>query len=430
MDIRLKLLPHQIKLLRSTARKSLLLCGRGAGKSYICAVLILLTLLQGKNVLVGGSRYDTIHDTILAEIRNLATAWGVFDLIVWHEKPMRMDFGSAHVWFGTYEAVQSSRGYSKVSLMILDELYLAPANILTIWGPCMRGTGGITRIVGATTPQPGSLWNILFTDPNCDWEIIRAVSTDNIYMSKEEYDLIVSEIHDDATYRSEILGEIQAGLGNSAIIKLHEFPKFPAPSTDIRVLAGLDVAEGVERDSTAFFKRQGNKVLEMWKLSDISHEETVRRVLESHKRFPITHLALDAAFSDYEYNILKYSIQSEQVNFARAASEDSREKYANVRAEMFFNLAWHVREGLSVDGFELSPELKRQLCSIGWRHNSQGRLLLTPKEELREVLRMSTDIADAAALTCLDRYLGDNPKMHTSTPGLKQSDIDRILADD
>lgn len=430
MNIRLKLLPHQIKLMRSSSRKSLLLCGRGAGKSFICAVLILLTLLQGKNVLVGGSRYDTIHDTILAEIRNLATEWGVFDLIVWHEKPMRMDFGKAHVWFGTYEAVQSSRGYSKVSLLILDELYLAPANILSVWGPCLRATGGPTRIVGATTPQPGSLWNITFSDPNCDWEIIRAVSTDNIYMSKEEYDLIVSEIHDDATYRSEILGEIADGLGKSAIIQLGEFPRFAAPSTDTRVLAGLDVAEGVERDATAFFKRRGNQVLEMWKFNEISHEETVRRILESNNKLKIDYLAMDAAFSDYEFNILKYSIPSEQVNFARAASENFRDKYANVRAEMFFNLAWHVREGLSVDGFGLSPELKRQLCSIGWKHNSQGRLLLTSKEELREVLRMSTDIADAAALTCLDRYLGDNPKMHTNTPGLKQSDIDRILADD
>lgn len=429
MNIRLKLLPHQRKLMRSHAKKSLLLCGRGAGKSFICAVLILLTLLQGKNVLVGGSRYDTIHDTLLAEIKELAFKWCVFDRIEWHEKPMRMDFGNAHVWFGTYEAPQSSRGYSKVSLLILDELYLAPPNIISIWGPCMRATGGDTRIVGATTPQPGSLWNVLFSSPDCDWEIIRAVSTDNIYMSKDEYDLIVSEIHDDATYRSEILGEITEGLGNSAIIRLGDFPKFPAPSTDTRVLAGLDVAEGVERDATAFFKRRGNKVLEMWKLNGISHEETVHRILKSHKETKIDFLALDAAFSDYEFNILKYDIASEQVNFARAASEQNREKYANVRAEMFFNLAWHIKEGLSVEGFELSPELKRQLCAIGWKHNSQGRLLLTPKEELRAVLRMSTDIADAAALTCLQRYTGDEPNMRSNTL-MSQSELDKILEDE
>ena len=294
----------------------------------------------------------------------------------------------------------------------------------------MRDTGGPTRIIGATTPQPGSLWNVVFGSPDCDWEIIRAVSSDNVFMSKDEYDLILSEIHDDATYRCEILGEIPSGLGNSAIIRLEEFPRFPAPSTDTRVLAGLDVAEGVERDATAFFKRRGNTVLDMWKLNEISHEETVRRILKSHRECPIDSLAMDQAFSGYEYNILKYEFPCEQVNFARAASDENRGKYANVRAEMYFNCAWQVKEGLSVDGFELSPELKRQLCAIGWKHDRSGRLILTPKDELRAVLKMSTDIADAAALTCLDRYLGDNPKMHTNTPGLKQSDIDRILADD
>lgn len=429
MNIRLKLLPHQIKLLRSIARKSLLLCGRGAGKSYICAVLALLTLLQGKNVLIGGVRYDTIHDTIYQEIINLAIAWGIYDRMTWYEKPMKVKFGNAYIFCGSYDVPNSARGYSKIALLILDELYLAPPNILSIWGPCMRATGGTTRIVGATTPQPGSLWNVTFSDPNCDWEIIRAVSTDNIYMSDEEYRLIVSEIHDDATYRCEILGEIPSGLGNSGIIRLEEFPRFPAPTTDRRVLAGLDVAEGVERDCTAFFKRQGNKTLEMWKLNEISHEETVRRILKSHKDVPIDFLRIDAAFSDYEFNILKYELKCEQVNFARAASEGYREKYANVRAEMFFNLAYHIKEGLSVDGFELTPELKRQLCAIGWKHNSQGRLLVTPKDELRSVLKMSTDIGDAAALTCLDRYLGDEPAM-AGVQTLSHSDIESIMSED
>ena len=100
-----------------------------------------------------------------------------------------------------------------------------------------------------------------------------------------------------------------------------------------------------------------------------------------------------------------------QVNFARAATELYKDKYANVRAEMYFNLAWHIKHGLYCDGFELSPELKRQLCAIGWMHNNQNRLLLTKKEDLRAALKMSTDIADALALTCLRKYELDDPVM-------------------
>ena len=429
MNIRLPLLPHQKRLLRSQARKTLLLCGRGAGKSFVCAAIALLYLLQGKSVLIGGVRYDTVHDTIYQEIINLALKWGVYDRLRWHEKPMKVDYGNAHIFCGSYDAVNSSRGYSRISLIILDELYLAPANILSVWGPCMRDTGGPTRIIGATTPQPGSLWNVVFGSPDCDWEIIRAVSSDNVFMSKDEYDLILSEIHDDATYRCEILGEIPSGLGNSAIIRLEDFPRFAGPTSDRRVLAGLDCGEGVERDATAFFKRRGNTVLDMWKLNEISHEETVRRILNSHKECPIDFLAMDQAFSDYEYNILKYEFHCEQVNFARAASDENRGKYANVRAEMYFNGAWQVKEGLCVEGFPLTPELKRQLCAIGWKHDRSGRLILTPKEELRAVLKMSTDIADAFALTCLERWTGDDPRMVNVSKSVSMAEIHAMMED-
>jgi len=412
VKVDLKLLPHQIKLMKSMARKSLLLCGRGAGKSFICAVMALLTLLQGKNVLLGGQRYDTLHDTLFAEIKAMANDWGIYDKIIWRESPMMMTFGDAHVYFGTYAAKEAVRGYSNVELMILDELFLADMDIFAIWGPVMRGPKVTNpRIIGATTPRPGSLWNVMFSDPECDWEVIRAVTRDNTFITEEQFQLIVSNIQDDAMYRSEILGELITDLGGSAIIHLGDFPAQPVPTSDQRVIAGFDAAEGVERDASAFVKRRGNEILECWKINNINHEEAVRRIRESNKRLKIDKLNMDAAFSDYEYNILKYELPCEQVNFARAATELNKDKYANVRAEMYFNLAWHIKHGLCVDGFELSPEIKRQLCAIGWLHNNQGRLLLTKKDDLRAALKMSTDIADALALTCLNKYTLDDPVM-------------------
>ena len=413
MKVDLKLLPHQIKLMRSKAKKSLLLCGRGAGKSYICAVMTLLTLLQGHNVLLGGQRYDTLHDTLYAEIKAMATAWGIYDKIEWREAPMMMTFGDAHVYFGTYASKEAVRGYSNVELMILDEMYLADIDIFAIWGPVMRGPKVTNpRIIGATTPRPGSLWNVMFADPACDWEIIRAVTRDNTFITDEQYQLIVSNIQDDVMYRSEILGELITDLGGSAIIHLNEFPRNPAPTSDNRVIAGLDCAEGVERDSTSFIKRRGNTILEEWKMNTIDHEETVRRIRESNAQLKIDELNIDAAFSDFEYNTLKYEIPCTQINFASAASEEGKAKYANIRAEMFFNLAYQIKHGLCVDGFNDSAELKRQLCAIGWLRNNQGRLLLTKKEDLRAVLKCSPDLADALALTCLTRYTGDDPAIN------------------
>lgn len=407
------LLPHQRKLIKSKARKSCLICGRGAGKSYACASLALLYLLRGRNVLIGGTTHDQLHETLFAEIKSIAMEWDIYDLITWRESPMSLELGQAHVWFGFYQAVESVRGYSRVGLIILDEQFLAPASILATWGPCMRNAGCKTRIVGATTPRQGSLWNITMSDPKCDWEIISAKSTDNIHITDEEMELILSEIKTEEMYNQEILGIISTDLGNAAIIKLAEFPKEPSGivSNDTRVIAGFDAGEGVERDSSAFFKRRGNEVLEMWKLNGIDHEQCVQRIRESNRKIPIDRLYMDAAFSDYEYHTLKYEINCEQIHFAQAAPEEFRKDYANMRAYIWFGLADGVRHGLYVDGFDLAPELKRQMCTTTWLRDTTGRLLLVKKEDLRAALKMSPDIGDAAALTYVDRFVGDDPKI-------------------
>jgi hypothetical protein len=98
--------------------------------------------------------------------------------------------------------------------------------------------------------------------------------------------------------------------------------------------------------------------------------------------------------------------------YTPAGYDEGKDKYANIRAEMYFNLAYQIKHGLCVEGLNDSAELKRQLCAIGWLHNNQGRLLLTKKEDLRAVLKCSPDLADALALTCLTRYTGDDPVMN------------------
>lgn len=405
------LLPHQRKLVKSNARKSCLICGRGAGKSYACASLALLYILNGRNVLIGGTTHDNLHDTLFAEMKRIAMEWEIYDLITWRESPMSLELGQSHVWFGFYQAVESVRGYSRVGLIILDEMFLAPASILATWGPCMRNAGCRTRIVGATTPRGGSLWNITMSDPKCDWEIIYAKSTDNTHITDEEMQLILSEIKTKEMYDQEILGIVSTDLGNSAIIKLSEFPKDPSGiiSNDTRVIAGFDAGEGVERDASAFFKRRGNEVLEMWKLNGVDHEQCVRLIRESNRRLHIDELNMDAAFSSYEYNILKYEINCTQIHFAQAAPDEFRKDYANMRAYMWFGLADGVRNGLYVDVFDLSTELKRQMCSTTWLRDNTGRLLLVKKEDLRAALKMSPDIGDAAALTYVNRSSADDP---------------------
>ena len=140
-----------------------------------------------------------------------------------------------------------------------------------------------------------------------------------------------------------------------------------------------------------------------------------------------TKLNMDMAFSDYEFNILKYEMPCEQIPFSRHPSEDNREKFANIRAEMMFNFAAQVKRGLCVDGFDLTPELKRQACALSWRKDRQGRLLVTPKDDLRVLLKMSTDILDAAALSCVELTNIDDPVIKTAGNDMDEDEIERIM---
>ena len=430
MDVTLKLLPHQRKLMDSDANKSLLLCGRGAGKSFVLAAITLLTLLQGKNVMVGGQRYDTLHDTLYAEIKRMATDWGIYSFIEWREAPMQMRYNGHCVFFATYESVDASRGYSNIQVLLLDELFLAPLPILSVWGPCMRGPEvDKPRIIGATTPRVDSGWNVLMASSDCDWEIIKATTRDNTFITDEQYALILSGITTDEMRRQELDGEILVGNGATSLIRLDEFPLVAAPTLDEMIVAGLDCGEGVERDATAFFARRGNTVLDMWKLNGIDHEETVRRIVNFNHKNKIGKLNMDMAFSDYEFNILKYEMPCEQIPFSRHPSEDNREKFANIRAEMMFNFAAQVKRGLCVDGFDLTPELKRQACALSWRKDRQGRLLVTPKDDLRVLLKMSTDILDAAALSCVELTNIDDPVIKTAGNDMDEDEIERMMDD-
>lgn len=393
--------------------------GVGAGKTRVAAWTAVTKMLDGWRILCIAQNSKALKMVLFRDIiKILMTVLPDYDPSKYYNKTeghigMPADFGEACCDGGTDENPSGILGFTEYDGVIFDEASRICLEMRNNATDRNRGKGIVPweRYLSSPNKDQPEPWfaEMCKNNPEC---VIRATSLDNEFTT-EEYKrrLKARYIEGSPMYRQQVLGEILENSIAAAIIRLDDFPKFTALSADETVVAGLDCGEGVERDATAFFKRKGNKVLEMWKLNGINHEECVAMIRKSNKECRIDKLNMDMAFSDYEYNILKYEMPCEQVSFARSPSGDNKEKYANVRAEMFFNLAHKIREGMCVDGFDLSSELKKQLCTIQWRMNNQRRLLLTPKEELRTILNMSTDIADAAALTCVELSAIDNPIM-------------------
>ena len=396
--------------------------GIGAGKTRAAAWTIVLKMLEGWRILAIAQNSRALKMVLFRDVlKILMTILPDYNPEKYYNKTeahigMPPDFGDACCDGGTDENPSGILGFTEYNGIVMDEASRICLETRNNAEDRNRGKGirPWERLLSSPNKDQPEPWfaDLCNQHPEC---VIRATSFDNAFTT-DEFKARLKEryVEGSPLYRQQVLGEILEQSMAAAIIHLDEFPKVSAPTADDRVVCGLDCAEGVERDATAFVARQGNKILQMWKLNEISHEETVRRIRMFNNEHKISILNMDMAFSDYEYNVLKYEIPCEQVQFARSPSDENKEKYANVRAEMFFNLCTAIRHGLCIDGHELTAEIKRQLCAIQWKTNGQGRLLLTPKEELRVSLNMSTDIADALALTYLDLWDGDEPEINTT----------------
>ena len=83
-----------------------------------------------------------------------------------------------------------------------------------------------------------------------------------------------------------------------------------------------------------------------------------------------------------------------EIAFQSAAMENKR--YENIRAEMYFKLKEWLERGGALPN---EPGLREELSKIQYKYSKHGRLVLTPKEEIKEKLNRSPDMADALALT-------------------------------
>lgn len=83
-----------------------------------------------------------------------------------------------------------------------------------------------------------------------------------------------------------------------------------------------------------------------------------------------------------------------EINFQQRAINP--ERYANIRAEMYFNTLEWLQQGGCIPN---DPNLKAELTVTEYKFTSAGKIILQPKEEIKELTGRSPDAADSMALT-------------------------------
>lgn len=161
------------------------------------------------------------------------------------------------------------------------------------------------------------------------------------------------------------------------------------------VVLGVDVARFGD-DRTVITIRQGLWCREQRVFSGLDTMAVAERVIIAINEFRPAGIFVDAGAMGAgvidRLRQLRYYVS--EVNFGAAALDNNR--YANIRAEMYFKAkAWLESGGAIPD----DRKLKTELSTVEYKFNQAGKILLEPKEKLKERTGCSPDLADSLALT-------------------------------
>ena len=176
--------------------------------------------------------------------------------------------------------------------------------------------------------------------------------------------------------------------------------------SDVPLIIGVDPAIG-DTDKTAIIRRKGRLA---YGLECVRNHNTMeiagklKRIIEQERpqKVYIDCIGIGAGVVD-RLNEQGFTMV-EGINVARTANQ--REIYANLRAELWSEMKdWLYQNELPVQ-IPDDDELFRALCSLGYRHRSNGQLLIESKDDLRARGMSSPDEADALSLTFFSGVYG------------------------
>lgn len=158
---------------------------------------------------------------------------------------------------------------------------------------------------------------------------------------------------------------------------------------------GIDVARFGD-DRTIIFPRQGLRAFKPTEMRGARSNEIAARIIKGKAKWESEVEFIDDS-GGYGSGVIDFMLQSGHapypVNFAGKAL-DSR--YHNIRAEMWFKMAEWVKRGGMLPKV---PELVRELTVPTYTFTSSGKFLIEPKDQIKERLQFSPDLADALCLT-------------------------------
>lgn len=236
-------------------------------------------------------------------------------------------------------------------------------------------------------------------EPGWYGAMYRADETDLPWLPESELALARSVMSDQA-YRREYLCDFSASTDDVLITidLVSEAAKKTVPLQTnydgIAKVMGIDVARFGD-DKTVIAKRQGPLLDPLVRLEKRDNMTVASIVAATADHWKPDAIFIDGGRGEGVIDRLRsLGYEVIEVNFGGTASDNAH--YANKRSEIWDLTRDWLEEGGMIPN---DTHLKSDLCTPMYSFNSNGKMLLEPKDKIKERLGRSTDDGDAVALT-------------------------------
>lgn len=402
MDI--KLLPHQYSFINSNNFVTIMLCSRGAGKSYAAGVLIGLKLLNGFSGIGVAPIYTTLREVLIPSTIQFLTSAGVSFTYNKSENKITLSNG-ASVIFISGDNAERLRGFTDKHFLIIDEAVLCSESVYTLGIACLRG-------INVKNPQV-----YLMSTPggSSHWTSKIAKNTNNLHITAD----IFKNKHNGAAYvenmlreyqnlpeafvRRELYGEI-VDLDSNSMFNRGEWTILTSNSEHKpgKTVIGIDVAGG--GDYTSICAINGNRIICIEKMLTPELDDLRTFVFSHCSRLNPDVIRVDTGgighFLPQELQKIFANADVQGINFGCNA----KKPYYNKRAEMYADIKDRIAEGLHFSpaiNKKYIAEIEEELFATPFI-DKNGLLALPDKSIIKRSISRSPDLTDSLALAAYD----------------------------
>jgi len=406
--------PWQIEFLEAISRgerKISVRSGHGVGKSTVASwAMIWYMLTRGPaKIVVTAPTSSQLYDALFAElkrwVKELPNAWGdrlevKTDRIEMRAAPQESFISARTSRAEQPEALQGV--HSDHVMLVADEASGIPESVFEAAAGSMSGHNAVTILLGNPTKSSGFFFDTHNRLKDEWWT--RRVSC---YDSKRVSDAYIKDMasrygEESNAFRVRVLGEFPRTDDDTLIgVELVDsaFHR-DVDTTDTQTVWGLDVAR-FGTDATALAKRKGNAVTEIRKWRGLDLMQTTGAVVAEYEAMKpedrpveilVDSIGLGAGVVD---RLRELNLPARGINVAESPAMGTI--YVNLRAELWGKMkAWLEKRDCKLPKDE---SLLAELVSPRYSFNSNGKMKLESKDEMRKRGIGSPDMADALALT-------------------------------